>query len=73
MSDLRILPRKERASRSCRTDSWEEDATDKECLEVGLLGAGRDDAFAGFPIASQPYTHVVIDHCEFEFEKEWIK
>jgi hypothetical protein len=54
------------------TDSWE-DATDKECLEVGLLGAGRVDPFASFPIASQPYMHVLIDHCEFEFEKKWIK
>ena len=56
---------KKRGGRSVKSDEGEIDSTEKECLETGWLGAGRTGPFSTFPIASQPYMHLLVDYCKF--------
>lgn len=56
--------RKKRGGSSAKSHESEDDYEEKECVENGILGAGRVDPFATFPIASQPYMHLLVDHCK---------
>ena len=51
----------------CRTphpDSRDSSEPEKDIIETAILGAGRVDPFAVFPIATKPYMHTLIDHCQ---------
>ena len=65
--------RKKLASQSSKLEEQEGGATETECLETGILGAGRVDPFATFPIVAQPYMHVLVDHCRFTHLRSWRK
>lgn len=57
--------RKKRDGLSAKPDEGEIDCGERECMEAGLLGAGRVDPFGTFPIASKPHMHLLVDHCKF--------